>query len=93
MVTARTTPSPDEYTADLVAYMDTTATGRSLLRASVTDNTPAETRTDQQQLRHRCGELKEAAASILIEFYCTLYILHVPYRDQRLIQRLFQARA
>ena len=38
-------------------------------------------------------ELKEAAASILIEFYCTLYILHVPYRDQRLIQGPFQARA
>ena len=47
----------------------------------------------ESSLRHRCGELKEAAASILIEFYCTLYILHVPYRDQRLIQRPFQARA
>ena len=47
MATARTTPSPEEYTENLVAYMDTTATGRSLLRASVTDNTPVESRADQ----------------------------------------------
>ena len=51
------TPDPDAYTETLVQYMDTTATGRSHLRAAVTDNTMPPHDDQKRPLLPRSGIL------------------------------------
>ena len=58
MATAHTsTPDPDAYMETLVQFMDTTATGRSHLRAAVTDNTMLPHDDQKRPLLPRSGIL------------------------------------